>query len=48
MSESIVPAIFNYTIFIKFETTIMFLKDNDSDHTKKKYFNKGHPEFLYR
>lgn len=48
MSESITSAIFNYTIFIKFETNNMFLKDNESDHTKKKYFNKGDPEFLYR
>jgi len=42
------PAILNYTIVIKFEATVMFLKANKSDHTKKNILMKDIPFYLYR
>ena len=42
------PAILNYTIIIKFEATFMFLKANESHHTKKYILMKDIPFYLHR
>jgi hypothetical protein len=41
-------AILNYTIIIKFEATIMFLKAIESYHTKKNILMKDIPFYLKR